>query len=95
MGSRHWQPSFIRGQLADVELAPFVPLGDVVAGVIATALAVTAVFRGLTPPAPLVGPVARFTVSVSPADRLEGVLVSGGSQVAISRDGTLLAYWPD
>ena len=64
----------------------------VLAGVVATALAVVAVFWGLTPPAPPAGPVARFTVPVSPANRFERVLVSGGSQVAISRDGTLLAY---
>ena len=50
----------------------------VVVGVIATALAVTAVFWGLTPPAPPVGPVARLTVSVSPADHLDRVIVSGG-----------------
>ena len=36
--------------------------------------------------------MARFTVSVSPADHLDRVLVSGGSQVAMSRDGTRLAY---
>ena len=81
------QPSATQGHLSKPTAAAWV-----FAGVVAASLAVAATLWGLRPPAPPVGPVARFTVSVSPADRLGAVRVSGGSQVAMSRDGTQLAY---